>query len=540
MSSGRPKVRQWLVLAFAVVVLNASVTFRNIWPTIGIAPRAEISFELALLVLTLVLWTAFVAPVRRAVWTCIAALALLYVLGRYATVTAPALYGRPVNLYWDARHLPAVGAMLVDVMPGWLLLALVAGIVAFLTAVTAALRWCFLRIAAALDVPPMRRALGVVAAASVLVYTSGSAFDWPVRHYFTRPVTSVYFDQVRFVLDAYAAHDRRELAVLPLARTDLGRAAGNDVLAMFLESYGAVTYDMPEVEGLVAPARREFAAAARQSGRRVLSAFVTSPTFGGGSWLAHSTFMSGMDVRDPDAYALLLTQKRETVPKLFKERGFRSVALMPGMRNAWPEGAYYGFDAIYDEKALSYVGPEFGWWRIPDQYSLAMLNVLEPRFGRAPLFTFFPTINTHIPFVPIPPYQPDWVRLRTAEPFDAENIARIGREPDWLALGEPYGESLAYTFEYLAGYLREQAPDDAVLVFIGDHQPAASVTGVDARWDVPVHVVTRNADIAGAFAAAGFIDGVELAPQQPAVAKMAELTTLFLRALDSAGGAAHP
>jgi hypothetical protein len=352
------------------------------------------------------------------------------------------------------------------------------------------------------------------------------------------PVSATYLQQIEFLVDAYTADERRELAAVPLAPSDLGRAAGADVVAMFLESYGAVTYEMPEVERRVAPARREFAAAATATGRHVVSAFVTSPTFGGGSWLAHSTFMSGIEVRDPDTYALLLTQRRATVPKLFKERGFRSIALMPGMRSEWPEGAYYGFDVIYDERALMYEGPDFGWWRIPDQYSLAMLDVLEPHAGRAPLFVFFPTINTHIPFVPIPPYQPDWARLRTPEPFEPASVAvSVGREADWLALGAPYGESFAYTFEYLAGYLRERAAEDTVLLFIGDHQPAASVTGVDARWDVPVHVVTRHGDIAAAFVAAGFTEGVELEAQRPAVATLAELTTLLLRALDSAGGA---
>lgn len=138
--AARPTWRQWLVLAFAVVALNASVTFRNVWPTIGIMPRAEISVELAVLLLVLVAWTAFVAPVGRLAWAFITALALLYVAGRYATVTAPALYGRPVNLYWDWQHLPAITAMLAEVMPWWLLALLVVGILAFLTAITAALR----------------------------------------------------------------------------------------------------------------------------------------------------------------------------------------------------------------------------------------------------------------------------------------------------------------------------------------------------------------------------------------------------------------
>jgi hypothetical protein len=36
-------------------------------------------------------------------------------------------YGRPVNLYWDARHLPNVGAMLAEVAKPWMLVAFLAG-----------------------------------------------------------------------------------------------------------------------------------------------------------------------------------------------------------------------------------------------------------------------------------------------------------------------------------------------------------------------------------------------------------------------------
>ena len=100
-------------------------------------------------------------------------------------------------------------------------------------------------------------------------------------------------------------------------------------------------------------------------------------------------------------------------------------------------------------------------------------------------------------------------------------------------MGGPYAESFAYTFTYLAGYLREQADSDAVLVLLGDHQPPSSVAGLGARWEVPVHIVTRRDDIAAALLAAGFIDGVALAPGQPSLGTMPELTTMLLHAFDS-------
>jgi hypothetical protein len=73
-----------------------------------------------------------------------------------------------------------------------------------------------------------------------------------------------------------------------------------------------------------------------------------------------------------------------------------------------------------------------------------------------------------------------------------------------------------------------------VLVLLGDHQPAASVTGAGARWDVPVHVITSREDLAARLRAAGFVDGVALPPQQASIGRMPDLTATLLRVFDSA------
>ena len=44
----------------------------------------------------------------------------------------------------------------------------------------------------------------------------------------------------------------------------------------------------------------------------------------------------------------------------FARRGYRTVALMPGMRQAWPEGAFYHFDQIYGRDLLDTAGLSSG------------------------------------------------------------------------------------------------------------------------------------------------------------------------------------
>lgn len=524
------EARHWAALAVALLALNAALTFHNVWPTVWVVPRAEVSVELGVLLVALAAWAWLGRPLGTRLRAVLTALVLAFVIGRYADVTAPALYGRPINLYWDAQHVPKVAAMLVQVGPWWLGAAIVLGLVLLFAALLAAIAWCLGAIARALGSPAGCGVVGAVGAVLVGVYVLAHAFEWPVRHRYSLPVYATFVQQAGFVLTASTADPERDLPGIALPESDFGRLDGGDVLLMFLESYGAVTYDVPEIARVVSPARDELAHAAAEANLQLVSAFVSSPTFGGGSWLAHASFMSGVEVRDMGDYTLLLTQNRPTWPKLFKAAGYNAIAVMPGLKNVWPEGAFYGFDAIHDERSVDYRGPDFGWWRIPDQFSLARAGELKAKAARrAPTLVFLPTINTHIPFLPVPPYQPDWHRVLAEAPYEQPDVeASLAVTPDWEALGGPYAESFVYTFTYLAGYLRASAGSGETLLLIGDHQPAASVAGVGARWDVPVHVVTPRADIAAALVAAGFVEGVALAPQQRPIATLPELSVLLL------------
>jgi hypothetical protein len=207
-----------------------------------------------------------------------------------------------------------------------------------------------------------------------------------------------------------------------------------------------------------------------------------------------------------------MTERRDTLVRAFGRRGFRTIALMPGLRQRWPEGAFYGFERIYGADELQYRGPEFGWFAIPDQFSLLKLDEREPP-GDRPRFVFFPTISTHFPFSPTPPYQPDWRRMNDEHPYDAAEIVRAyAREPNWTDFEPDYVRAIAYDLAAIGGFLQRHAGGDEVVILVGDHQPPALVSGEGARWDVPVHVVTRRADVLERLAASGFIRG--LTPSQ--------------------------
>ena len=524
---------KWVVLLAALVLLDASLTFENIWPTPAVRWHGALSIELVVCLLAIAVVSRRWGPLSRRAIRWLSAIWTTLVLGRYAEVTAPALYGRDINLYWDLRFIPDVVAMVTRVAPAWLVVLSTAAAAAILALLYCVVRWAWRRVVAALEDDRQRRAvIGVSAAALLLFITPRVSAQVPGEDVFAAPVTRTYARQARFVATALAGSTR--LAESPPMNGDLSLVRGADVFIVFVESYGAISYEQPEVARPLAAAIAQFGAAIRESGRDVVSAYVESPTFGGSSWLAHISLLSGIEVRDPDTNAKLMTAHRDTLVRAFGRRGFRTVALMPGLRQNWPEGVFYGFDDIYGADRLAYAGPEFGWFAVPDQFSLDRLDALEVgRSSRPPLFVFFPTISTHFPFSPTPPYQPDWQRMVSEHPYDGPAIVRAyARQPDWNDFRPGYVDAMGYDLASLGGYLRKHADRDLVMIVLGDHQPPAAVSGEGAPWDVPVHVIASRTAVLDRFRAEGFRTGVT--PARPSIGRMHTLAPKLLHAFGDA------
>ena len=526
-----PRAVALAALAAALALLDASLSFHNVWPTPAIGWRGELSVELAALLLILAAgrWRSD-HSVAAGVLRLLAVVWLLLVIGHYADVTTPALYGRDINLYWDVRYMPDVAAMITTAVPPWITIAVVVALAIVVAALYAIFRWALGRVVAAMDDRRVRIGSAIAAAAMILLFVAQQVTDRaPAVPRFATPVVATYARQARLVAGAMGAS--MTLAPSPPMDGDLALARGADVFLVFIEAYGAVAFERADIAPRLVAARAVLDAAVRDTGRRAVSTFVDSPTFGGSSWLAHISLMSGVEVRDPETNARLMTEHRDTVVTDFARRGYRTVALMPGLRQRWPEGAFYGFDDVYGAPRLDYRGPEFGWFAIPDQFTLAKFDTLElDRAPRPNLFVFYPTISTHFPFSPTPPYQPAWHRIFDAHPWDGPDVIRAyAQQPDWTHFAPGYVYAVAYTYETLAGYLRKHAGRDIVFVILGDHQPAAAVSGEGASWSVPVHVVASRPAILDRLLARGFHTG--LVPARPALCRMHALLPILLDAL---------
>jgi hypothetical protein len=540
--------RPWRRIAFAVLALlflNSMLSFRDWWPTPGILPDHRLAPEFVLLWLALlaaVAWRGNLSPRTLSVF---ALGYLLLVLGRYADVTVHSLFGRPINLYWDGVQIPRFLWVSAQELAWWQSTAVLAAVGLLFGILFCSLRWA-IAVSARDAVPFALRTPWVwaITLASVLLVSAnlaGVRATWPIV---AKPVLPTYWRQAQLLATAFSP--QRQASLLPASTaidaalaaapgTVLGALGGRDVYLIMLESLGAVVYDDARADSALRASRERFAADIAAGGRQVVSAFFRSPTFAGGSDLTHLGLLSGMDLSDPMRHDVLLTTQRPTLNTLFRAHGYQTFGLYPALDWEWPERAFYGFDVFLARRDLGYAGPAMGFWQVPDQFSAARFEQLHPRSnGAPPRFVFFPTITCHLPFSPVPPYQPDWSRVLGPQPFDAAEVRRAQAEqPNWLNMFPDFLRMVAYTYQWLGAYLRQPSPREAIYLLIGDHQPAANITGEAASWDVPVHIVSSDGELLDRFIAQGFQPGLE--PPRQALGPLHTLTGMMLQAFSAAG-----
>jgi hypothetical protein len=548
-----PSTADWLLrfgLAFAL--LNTLLTFENRWPGFGVLFMPRLSFEMCLAVVVLMGWVSVRGSVSGRAATVLASGFVALVAVRYADVTAPAVLGRPVNAYWDGRHAAELLRMAAQALPASQAAAAVALFVTGALLLLALARAAIVTLAQCLVwTRPRPWLLAAVAllASSFAAYVPGQRDS---RWFFSLPLAPSLIDQaVLLARVARPAHADSLLGASPDFSGNLDGLAGAqgaaDVLLLFAESYGASTFDVTEQAAALAAPRAQLAQVIADRGQGVVSARVRSPTIGGASWLAHAALLAGVDTGNPAHHALLLASQRPTLVSHFARHGYRTVGWMPGVKRPWPEGAFYGFNRLADDAGIGYRGPDFGFWRIPDQAAMALLHTQELQHDalsveRQPRFIVFPSISTHAPFHPLAPFVGDWPRLTGPEAYSSEQSASSLRVK--LAIEQPlpnYMDGMRYQFQWLGDYLRLLAPQRLVLIVIGDHQPHALVTGPGASWDVPVHVISNNPALLQRLVVIGFVSGLQ--PPAQTLGPMHELTGVLLWAFaapgaDSIGGRA--
>lgn len=313
---------------------------------------------------------------------------------------------------------------------------------------------------------------------------------------------------------------------------------GKDVLLVFVESYGRVALEDPQISTGVKTVLAEGVESLGAAGFSSCSGFLTSPTFGAASWLAHATLQSGLWVDSQYRYNRLLLSDRLTLTAAFDAAGWRSVTYAPAITKPWPEGErFYDMDELVRGSELEFDGPRFGFDSVPDQFTLAKLHERELTVAkpeRAPVMAEIKLISSHHPWTPVPRLL-DW----GAATDPAAYAGQVDGQPtqrelfgDADTVRAAYGAAIEYSLDTVLSFVATYGDKDLVVLLVGDHQPHSYVAGVGSGRDVPVSLIAGDPRVLNAIKEWGWAPGLAPAPDAP-VARMDTLRDRFFRAFEA-------
>lgn len=508
--------RTMIKVGFSLFLLNLVLSFTNFWPTPLPLPTLRLSGDLFLL---LGLW--FGAGWRNPrlgtiIGKTLPAILMILVLGHYIQTTAPTILGRDVQLAFDLPLLPDALTFVWQGASAKLILPWLLGLVLVVVFMVILVYW---------PLKTLRNLHPTGATASLTLSVAILAFALPDHQFYGGAPSPFGFwyrqwDEVR---------DLPPFKMKGVATSDFKNLQQKDVGIFFFESYGMCVFNDPRFSSSFQPTLIRAEESLQKDRWHVASARIVAPTMGGNSYLSHASLMVGMMVRDPRQYRQFIATNPPHLIDQFKQAGYFSVGLFPGIKMIWPEGQSYHFDSIISAKNIRYAGPGFGWWHYPDQATLVEFERSFSEIDR-PKLIFFPTLTSHLPWSPLPIYQEDWSKFLTDQPYPPEVLAKIDQRPDWGQVNQSYLQSLNYNWQWLDGFRRRHLEQWGLIMVLGDHQPPVLLGSAPEDWTVPIHILSPDAKLVAAFRDQGFTAG--LTPNTKVWGEMAAITDLVLKVLD--------
>jgi hypothetical protein len=321
---------------------------------------------------------------------------------------------------------------------------------------------------------------------------------------------------------------------------------GKDVLLAFVESYGKSAVQgssfAPPIDAVLARGDRQL----QSAGFSARSGFLTSPTFGGISWLAHSTMQSGVWVNSRRRYGQLLSTNRFTLSDAFKRAGWRTVDDVPSNDRAWRPGTtFYHYDKLYDRRNVGYHGPTFAYASMPDQYVFAALQRNElAKQHRRPLFAEIDMVSSHTPWTRIPTMIP-WNKVGNGSIYNRLPVKHTSRDSlsvnaawAWLQkngsapVRAAYGQSIQYSLSALTSFVQHSRDPNLVVIALGDHQPWTIVSGQQPSHEVPISIIAKDPSVLKKVSGWGWNPGLKPNPGAP-VWPMSAFRDRFFSTFDS-------
>ena len=303
-------------------------------------------------------------------------------------------------------------------------------------------------------------------------------------------------------LSGAAIHDAARLSETTPARRP-------DIYLFSIESYGAALWADDDYRAAREDLMRRVRGGLDKLGLPIFTRFVTSPVYGGGSWMSTASALSGIRIENHSSYWAWkrMAQHYPHLITYLKRHDYYTLSVQPGA--TWTEDVY-GYDDVVIREDFAYGGLGYGFGQVPDQWALDhAFNNYWRRHPRPRLFHFVATA-THYAWDPPPRITEDVAELLEPQP------AFLETRPDYveLALTVPQGQkrdffvTVAYEWELLLDMFRNRIEPGFIALVLGDHQPPF-IAGGKGGNDVALHVVTDVPTLPDPLAWAGFTPGAD-------------------------------
>ena len=275
------------------------------------------------------------------------------------------------------------------------------------------------------------------------------------------------------------------------------------IYLIFIESYGDVVYTHPELRDPFTELMTELDAEMAATDWHIASMLSWTPVYGGGSWLAYTSLLTGLTVNNEPIYNTLIRQSVNqplfSLSRYLQTQGYLYNRVTPLPVDSVEEIDYldeldhfYGYDNWLTIADMGYEGTRYGWGPAPpDQYTLGYLRDYANRADQ-PSLNFFITHNSHAPWGTQPALAADWRDLQT--PSDLGDVV-VG---DSTFLPEQYLGAMEYQLRTAVDFIKQETRDDVIFILVGDHQPPR-ISALDGSPYTPIHIIGRNPDFVDDF-----------------------------------------
>ncbi len=311
-----------------------------------------------------------------------------------------------------------------------------------------------------------------------------------------------------------------------------------NIYVIVVESYGRILLDQKDAPGNtylndIVTAEKLLV----KSGFQTCSALSTSPISGAGSWIAYSSFLYGIDMRNQMIYDHLLADKNmreyNHLFRLLQKSGYTNYRLnavgvtYDGVAIPWEQySSFYSVDEWLHFIDMGYTGQMYGLGPAPpDQYILHNTTQLVRAKQKEPFSLFILTQNSHNPFHTCPPYHKNWQDCC----IPPEQVEKKGAKLVSLPDINHYYQAISYELKTLSNFIVQEGSDNDVFILLGDHQPPI-FSEAEAGTETPVHIITRRKEFLQEWEKQGFLPGMMPDLKKPFF-QHAGLYSLFQRAM---------